>query len=281
MRSVEVHSVKEAVKQACREMAFVCSPDIIARLEEGRKQETGVRSRIAMDTLLENARIAKEENIPICQDTGMVTVYVHMGQDVVFTGGSLKQAVLDGVAESYTENGLRASVVDDPVFERKNTKTNTPAVIYFDVTDGEEVRIELTAKGFGSENMSRIAMLKPAQGVEGIREFVLETIRMAGPNACPPMIVGVGIGGTFDACAVLSKRALLRGVNDAHPDPRYAALEEELYEAANELGIGPMGLHGKTTVLSVKIETMPTHIAGMPCAVNICCHACRHREVIL
>ena len=172
-------------------------------------------------------------------------------------------------------------MVNDPLFDRFNTKDNTPAVIYCDITEGNKVVIELTAKGFGSENMSRIKMLKPAEGIEGVKEFVIDTIREAGPNACPPMIVGVGIGGTFDYSAYLSKRALLRGMNDGHPDERFRKLEEELLEAANELMIGPMGLHGATTALSVKIEYAPTHIAGLPCAVNICCHACRHKEVTL
>lgn len=281
MRNVDVSEIKQAVRDACSEMAFVYCSDIKEALHEGKQQETGGRSRTAMEWLLENAKLAEEERIPICQDTGMVTVWIHAGQEVHFIGGSLKDAVQEGVREAYTENYLRASVVNDPLFERINTKDNTPAVIYCDITEGEAVKIELTAKGFGSENMSRTAMLKPAQGIDGVREFVLETIRLAGPNACPPMIVGVGIGGTFDSCAVLSKRALLRGIHESNPDPRYAKLEEILCDEANSLNIGPMGLHGKTTVLSVKIEQMPTHIAGLPCAVNICCHACRHREVTL
>ncbi len=267
--------------EACGEMAFVYDPAILQALRAGQERETGLRSEQAIDMLIENAKIAETEHIPICQDTGLVTVYIHAGQEVHFTGGSLKEAVQDGVAEAYTAEKLRASVVDDPLFERINTKTNTPAVIYCDITEGDRVMIELTAKGFGSENMSRIRMLKPAEGIDGVRTFVLETIRDAGPNACPPMIVGVGIGGTFDYSAVLSKRALLRGVGNPNEDPRYQALEAELEERANELMIGPMGLHGKTTVLAVNIEYAPTHIAGLPCAVNICCHACRHKEITL
>ena len=281
MRELDVSMIAEAVSQACHDMAVMCAPDILARLKKGMEQEEDPRSVTALEMLVENARIAQEENIPLCQDTGLVTVYAHIGQEVHLVGGNLREAINRAVGESYTENYLRASVVDDPVFDRINTKNNTPCVLYCDITEGEEVRIELTAKGFGSENMSRIGMLKPAEGVEGVKHFVLETIRLAGPNACPPMIVGVGLGGTFDYSAFLSKHALLRPLDQGNADPRYRALEEELEQKANELMIGPMGLHGHTTVLKVQIETAPTHIAGMPCAVNICCHACRHREVIL
>ena len=281
IREVHTSEVMKAVRTACEEIAFDYSPDILEKLKAAGENEPGSRSRAAMEMLRENARIASEERIPICQDTGLVTVWIHAGQDVHFTGGNLKEAVQEGVRKAYTGVFLRASVVNDPLFDRFNTKDNTPAVIYCDITEGNKVVIELTAKGFGSENMSRIKMLKPAEGIEGVKEFVIDTIREAGPNACPPMIVGVGIGGTFDYSAYLSKRALLRGMNEGHPDERFRKLEEELLEAANELMIGPMGLHGATTALSVKIEYAPTHIAGLPCAVNICCHACRHKEVTL
>ena len=281
IREVHTSEVTKAVRAACEEIAFDYSPDILEKLKAAGESEPGARSRAAMEMLQENARIASEERIPICQDTGFVTVWIHAGQDVHFTGGSVKEAVQEGVRQAYTGAFLRASVVDDPLFDRFNTKDNTPAVIYCDIAEGDQVVIELTAKGFGSENMSRIKMLKPAEGIDGVREFVLDTIKAAGPNACPPMIIGVGIGGTFDYSAYLSKRALLRGMNDGHPDERFRKLEEELLEAANELMIGPMGLHGRTTALSVKIEYAPTHIAGLPCAVNICCHACRHKEVTL
>ena len=281
MREMDVQLVYQAVKDACAEMAVHCSTDILTKLRERKEAEPGERSRIAMEMLLENAEIAARESIPICQDTGMVTVYVHAGQEVHFTGGSLQKAIRQGVAESYTENYLRASVVKDPLFDRSNTKDNTPALVYCDITEGDAVKIEITAKGFGSENMSRLAMLKPAEGLEGVKKFVIETIRLAGPNACPPMIVGVGVGGTFDYSAYLAKRALLRPLSEEHPDPQYRALEEELEEKANALMIGPMGLHGCTTVLKISILSAPTHIAGLPCAVNICCHACRHREMVL
>ena len=281
VREVDTEKVREAVAAACEEMAYHYSPDILAKLHQAKEEEVGQRSRQAMEMLVENAEIAASEHIPICQDTGLVTVYVHAGQDVRFINGSLKEAIQQGVAKGYTESFLRASVVADPLFERRNTGNNTPAVIYCDIEEGDHVRIELTAKGFGSENMSRIKMLKPAEGIEGAREFVLETIRLAGPNACPPMVVGVGIGGTFDYSAFLAKRALLKGTGESHPDARYQDLERQWLKDANRLKIGPMGLHGKTTVLSLHIETAPTHIAGLPCAVNICCHACRHKEITL
>ena len=281
IREVSITAVTEAVRAACEEIAFDYSPDILEKLCDAKEAEPGMRSRAAMEMLEENARIASQERIPICQDTGLVTVWIHAGQDVHFTGGNLKEAVNEGVRQAYTGAYLRASVVNDPLFQRLNTKDNTPAVIYCDITEGDRVVIELTAKGFGSENMSRLKMLKPVEGREGIKAFVLETIRLAGPNACPPMIVGVGIGGTFDYSAYLSKRALLHGMNEGNPDPDYRKLEEELLEEANRLMIGPMGLHGVTTALSVKIESAPTHIAGLPCAVNICCHACRHKEIEL
>ena len=280
MRDISVLEVKQQVKEACGRMAVIAGNDIRKALQKGKEAETDEKSITALDMLLKNAEIAETENIPLCQDTGMVTIYVKAGQEVHFTDGILKNALHEAVAEAYTEYYLRASVVDDPVFERKNTKDNTPAVIYSDIVEGDGLVIELTAKGFGSENMSAIKMCKPAEGIEGIKDFVLDTIRKAGPNACPPMIVGVGIGGTFDYAAYLSKRALLRSLDSCNEDERYADLEKELVEKAGDLKIGPMGLHGKTTALKVNVETYPTHIAGMPCAVNICCHACRHERLV-
>lgn len=278
MREIDVHTIQEEIIKACGKMACVYSQDILDALDQAK--ETDKSSQVAISMLKENARIAREENIPICQDTGMIIAYVQVGQEVHFVGGNLKEAIHAGVAEGYTKYYLRASVVDDPVFERKNTKNNTPAVIYMDIVEGDQVIVELTAKGFGSENMSRIKMCKPAEGLEGIKDFVLETISMAGPNACPPMIVGVGIGGTFDYSAYLSKRALLRGLEEYNSNPKYAELERNLTQKANELRIGPMGLHGNTTALKVNVEYYPTHIAGMPVAVNICCHACRHERLV-
>ncbi len=280
MRTIHTEDIKKRVREACGQMAHVYCSDILKALKEGRERETEERSVIAMDILLENAEIAEKEQIPICQDTGMVIAFITIGQDVRIEGGLLKQAVEDGVMEGYRDYYLRASVVSDPLFDRINTRTNTPAIIYTDITEGEDLVIELMQKGFGSENMSAVKMLKPAEGIEGVIGFVTDTIRKAGPNACPPMIVGVGIGGTFDYAAVLAKKALLHSTEEDNPNPRYAALEKELLKRANDLRIGPMGLHGKTTALKINIETYPTHIAGLPCAVNICCHACRHERLV-
>ncbi len=281
MREVNVSIIQEKVREACMNIAVEYSPEILQALQKGAEEETTDKAKAVMNMLLENARIAREERIAICQDTGMNIVWITAGQDVHFTGGSLKEAVTLGLEAGFRDGYLRASVVGDPLFERRNTGTNTPAIIYCDIVPGEEVSVEIMAKGFGSENKSRTKMLAPAEGMEGIKKFVLETIKEAGPNACPPMIVGVGIGGSFDYSAYLAKKALLRPVDEANPDDRYKHLEDELTSAANELNVGPMGLHGKTTVLKVMVESYPTHIASLPCAVNICCHASRHAKVVI
>ena len=258
---MDVQEIREKIREACGRMAVVYHPDILDALKQSREKETEERSVTAMDMLLQNAEIAAQENIPICQDTGMVIVWAEIGQDVHLVNGDFEEAVNAGVAEGYTQNYLRASVVKDPLLHRENTKNNTPCVIYARIVPGDS--------------------LKPAQGVQGVKDFVLETIKLAGPNACPPMIAGVGIGGTFDSCAAMAKHALLRPLNVGNPDPEYKALEDTLLQEANALKVGPMGLHGNTTALKIQIETAPTHIAGMPCAVNICCHACRHEEFTL
>ncbi|MCR5794193.1 MAG: fumarate hydratase [Solobacterium sp.] len=281
MREIDVKLVEDKVFEECGRIAVQYDPGILEGFRKAYEEETDERSRAAVKMLLENAEIAEKERIPICQDTGLVIVWLKVGQEVHFVNGSLYEAVHNGVRRSYTENCLRASAVDDPLFDRKNTKDNTPAVIYTEITEGDRVVIELMAKGFGSENKSAVKMLTPAEGEEGVRAFVLDTIRNAGPNACPPFIVGVGIGGTFDSCAVLSKRALLRPLHEGNSDPRYRKLEDELLEAANRLKVGPMGFHGKTTALKVQIEYAPTHIAGLPCAVNMCCHVCRHAKAVI
>lgn len=281
MRELDVRKVQDAVCNLFKEIAFVYPEDVYQTIEQDAENETDEKSIMAMEMIKENAHIAKEKHIPICQDTGMAIVYLTIGQEVHFYNGSLYEAVQEGVRKAYREEYLRASVVKDPLFERVNTKDNTPAIIYTELVEGEQVIIEGMAKGFGSENMSRIAMLKPAQALDGVKQFVLETIRLAGPNACPPMNVGIGIGGTFDSCAVNAKKALLRPFDKANPDEKYARLEEELKEAANALKIGPMGLHGNTTALHVSVIAQSTHIAGLPVAVNICCHASRHKKVIL
>lgn len=279
MREIEAAQLVPLISDACGHMAVYYQPDVYQSLKDARSQETGISAQV-MDILLENADVAVREHLPICQDTGLVTAYVTLGQDI-HIDGSLVENIQKGVSQGYTKNHLRASAVDDPLFARRNTGDNTPAIIYTNVVEGDTFQIDLMAKGFGSENMSALKMLKPAEGLDGVRQFVLDTIKAAGPNACPPMVVGVGIGGTFDYSAYLAKKALLRPLSQSNPDPHYADLEQQLLREANKLNIGPMGLHGHTTVLKVQAEYYPTHIAGLPCAVNICCHACRHERIVL
>lgn len=279
MREIEAAQLVPLISDACGHMAVYYQPDVYQSLKDARSQETGISAQV-MDILLENADVAVREHLPICQDTGLVTAYVTLGQDI-HINGSLVENIQKGVSQGYTKNHLRASAVDDPLFARHNTGDNTPAIIYTTVVEGDTFQIDLMAKGFGSENMSALKMLKPAEGLDGVRQFVLDTIKAAGPNACPPMVVGVGIGGTFDYSAYLAKKALLRPLSQSNPDPQYADLEKQLLREANKLNIGPMGLHGHTTVLKVQAEYYPTHIAGLPCAVNICCHACRHERIVL
>lgn len=279
MREIEAAQLVPLISDACGHMAVYYQPDVYQSLKDARSQETGISAQV-MDILLENADVAVREHLPICQDTGLVTAYVTLGQDI-HINGSLVENIQKGVSQGYTKNHLRASAVDDPLFARHNTGDNTPAIIYTNVVEGDAFQIDLMAKGFGSENMSALKMLKPAEGLDGVKQFVLDTIKAAGPNACPPMVVGVGIGGTFDYSAYLAKKALLRPLSQSNPDPHYADLEQQLLREANKLNIGPMGLHGHTTVLKVQTEYYPTHIAGLPCAVNICCHACRHERIVL
>lgn len=281
IREVDVSALVGPVRDACGRMATEYSCDILDAMRRGEQQEESERARSVLGLLLKNAEIAKQEHIPICQDTGMVIAFARIGQDVHFTGGSFNEALREGVRQGYHDHYLRASVVSDPVYERTNTRDNTPLVIHTEIVEGDTVEITLMAKGFGSENKSAVAMLTPADGEKGIVNFVLDTVRKAGPNACPPLIIGVGIGGTFEACALLSKKALLRSLSESNHDERYAALEDRLLKKVNELNIGPQGLQGRTTALKVQVEQMPTHIAGMPCAVNICCHVCRHAKVVL
>lgn len=281
MKEINVRKIEDAIASMCSEIAVVYNRPIRRALEKAKEAETGERASAVMEMLIENAEIAEKENIPICQDTGMAIVFLKIGQEVHLCGGSLNEAVNRGVERGYGENYLRASVVADPLYERKNTKTNTPAVIYTEITEGEEVEIEIMAKGFGSENKSAVKMLTPADGEKGVIDFVVETVKNAGPNACPPFVIGVGIGGTFDYCAVLSKKALLGNADEHNPDEKFAKLEEVLLNEINALNIGPMGFHGKTTALAVQIEQAPTHIAGMPVAVNVCCHVCRHAKAVI
>lgn len=276
MKEIQVKKISDALRKACGEIAVDYAPDIVAALKKCAQKETGERSIAAMNMLLQNAKIAHQDRIPICQDTGMAIVWLRVGQDVHFVGGSLQESIQKGIADGYTGNYLRASIVDDPLYGRKNTKMNTPAVIHMEIVEGDRVSLELMAKGFGSENKSAVKMLTPADGEQGVIDFVLDTVKKAGPNACPPFIIGVGIGGSFDSVTELSKHALMRSFTESNPDVRYAALEQKLLDEINALHIGPMGFHGNTTALKVQIEEAPTHIAGMPVAVNMCCHACRH-----
>ncbi len=280
VREIDVSAVADAVAEAFVSVNYELSSDMREALARASETETSETGRRVLSMLDENMKIAKEEYIPICQDTGMAVVFLDVGQDVHFTGGSLTDAVNDGVRRAYADGYLRKSVVGDPLI-RENTGDNTPAVIHTRIVDGDKVRVTAAPKGFGSENVSRIYMLRPSDGVDGVKESVLRTVTEAGPNACPPVVVGVGIGGTFEECALMAKRALTRDADSVSPLPHVASLERELLEKINETGIGPGGLGGNVTALAVNIETGATHIAGLPCAVNICCHVNRHKTVVL
>lgn len=280
MREINVKEIEEAIKKLCIEANYYVGNDIKEALCKCKEEEPYKIAEDVLDKIILNDEIAAKEQMPMCQDTGMACVFLEIGQDVHITGGLLEDAVNEGVRRGYEEGYLRKSVVKDPI-DRVNTKDNTPAIIYYDIVEGDKVKITVAPKGFGSENMSRIGMLKPADGLEGVKKFIIETVRLAGPNPCPPMVVGVGIGGTFDKVAYLAKKALLRPINIRNSQEFYKNLEEELLEKINELGIGPQGFGGKTTALGLNIETYPTHIAGLPVAVNINCHATRHKDIVL
>lgn len=279
MRELDVSIISEKIKELAIQTNYNLSDDVIRQINNARADETGIASDI-LDVISDNIKIASAENIPLCQDTGLACVFMEIGQDVHFVGGSLIDAVNDGVRRGYKNGYLRKSVVKDPI-RRGNTGDNTPAHIVTDIVEGDRVKITFAPKGFGSENMSRIAMLTPALGEAGIKNFVIETVKKAGGNPCPPMVIGVGIGGTFDSCALLAKKALLLPLTEQNQDPFYARMEKELLDCINNIGIGPQGFGGKTTALGVRILTAPTHIAGMPVAVNINCHVSRHKSVIL
>ena len=280
MRELDVSVVRDAVARLCVAANTRLPEDVKKAIDEFRSKEDWAIAKGVLENIVENYKIADSENVPICQDTGMACVFLEVGQEVHFVGGGLYDAVNAGVRRGYTEGYLRKSVVADPV-RRGNTGDNTPAVVYTDIVPGDKVKITVGPKGFGSENMSAIKMLKPSDGLEGIKKFILDTVEAAGPNPCPPMVVGVGIGGTFDKAAYLAKKALMRPLDVRNPEPYYADLEIELLEKINALGIGPRGFGGLTTALGLNIEVMPTHIAGMPCAVNIGCHATRHATEVL
>ena len=275
MRTIPVSQITDAVKEMCIEANLFLTKDMEEALKQAQKSEEAPLGRSVLDQLCQNLQIAGEDSIPICQDTGMAVVFLEVGQEVHFEGGVLEDAVNEGIRRGYTEGCLRKSVVSDPLI-RENTKDNTPGVIHYSIIPGDRVKITVAPKGFGSENMSRIFMLKPADGEEGVKNAVLTAVKEAGPNACPPMVVGVGIGGTFEKCALLAKQALTRPLDQRSEIPWVCAMEEELLERINRSGIGPGGLGGTTTALGVNINTYPTHIAGLPVAVNICCHVNRH-----
>lgn len=275
VRTVNVNEVIEAIKEMCIEANHVLSEDMSLALKKAKDSETSELGKKILHQLQDNLKIAKEEMIPICQDTGMAVIFMEIGQDVHFEGMNLEDAVNEGVRRGYTEGYLRKSVVKDPIL-RENTKDNTPAVIHYSIVPGDQVKITFAPKGFGSENMSRIFMLKPADGIEGVKNAILTAVKDAGPNACPPMVVGVGIGGDFEKAAVMAKHALARDVKEHSSVPYICELEQEMLKKINGLGIGPGGLGGSFTALAVNINTYPTHIAGLPVAVNICCHVNRH-----
>lgn len=280
MREIKQEDIIQAVKTLCIEANYQLPQDVRNAIDQASQIEDGQLAKQTLSILKENAKMAQSLSVPICQDTGMACLFVEIGQDV-HVQGSLQDALQEGVRQGYQEGYLRKSVVDDPVFDRINTKDNTPALIHYEIVEGDKLKIIVAPKGFGSENMSQVKMLKPSDGVEGIKDFVLKVVEEAGPNACPPMVIGVGIGGSFDYVTYLAKKAMLRDIGTHHSGLRYQQLEEELLEKINQLGIGPAGYGGKTTALSLNIETYPTHIAGMPVAVSICCHVARHKEVIL
>lgn len=275
MRTIHTEEIISNIKEMCIEANHMLTPDMQKALECAVTEEKSPIGQKVLGQLQDNLQIAQEDTIPICQDTGMAVVFLEIGQDVHFEGGSLTGAINEGVRQGYVDGYLRKSVVKDPLI-RENTKDNTPAVIHYDLVPGDKVRITVAPKGFGSENMSRIFMLKPADGIEGVKNAILTAVKDAGPNACPPMVVGVGIGGTFEKCALLAKKALTRPVDERSSIPYVKELEEEMLTTINRLGIGPGGLGGSTTALAVNINTYPTHIAGLPVAVNICCHVNRH-----
>lgn len=280
IRTIKAETITDTVERLFKDLNYNIGNDISEALCNAQKNEESPVGKAVIAQLLENNKIAAEEKIPICQDTGMAVLFVEYGERVVIDG-NFKEAVEEGVRRAYVGGYLRKSVVTDPVFDRVNTKDNTPAIIYTDIAEGDKIKILAGCKGFGSENMSQIKMLTPSAGIEGVKQFILDAVKYAGPNPCPPIVVGVGIGGTFEKAAQLAKKATLRPINTKNEDPRYAKLEDELIEEINKMGFGPAGLGGNTTAIGVNVETYPTHIAGMPVAVNICCHAARHKEAVI
>ena len=280
MREVSTEEITKNIKEMCIEANYTLSDDVKNKIINSAAVEESEIGKKILNQLEENMNIADSDNIPICQDTGMAVIFIKIGQDVHITGGNLEDAINQGVREGYIEGYLRKSVVKDPII-RKNTKDNTPAVIHYEIIPGDKIEITVAPKGFGSENMSRVCMLKPADVIEGVKNAVIETVKLAGPNACPPVVVGVGVGGTFEKCALLAKKALTRDIDSENSIEYVAELEKELLNEINKLNIGPGGLGGNVTALGVNIETYPTHIAGLPVAVNMCCHVNRHKKRVI
>lgn len=281
MRTIEVEKITQAIAKMCMDACYYLSEDVYEGLVAAQAREESPLGKEIIGKLVENADIARNEQMPICQDTGMTVVFMEIGQDVHLVGGSLEDAVNAGVAKGYTEGYLRKSVVGEPLFNRKNTTNNTPAVLHTTIVPGDKLKIKLAPKGFGSENKSALKMLVPADGIEGVKKFVVDTVKAAGSNPCPPMVVGVGIGGTMEKATILAKKALMRPINKHNAHPDYAKLEEELLDLVNKTGLGPQGLGGTVTAIGLNVEFYATHIAGLPVAVNINCHATRHAEVEL
>jgi fumarate hydratase subunit alpha len=281
MRDIDVRTITEVVRQAVQDLNFHTPQPTLVQLEDILQSEPSPAGRQAMRDIVDNRRIASARQIPMCQDTGMAIVFVEVGQDVHFVGGGLREAIDAGVCEGYREGHLRKSVVAEPLFERRNTNDNAPAIVHFDVVPGEKVRLIVACKGFGAENMSWARILPPSHGIEGVKNEVVRCVEEAGPNACPPIVVGVGLGGTLEMATLLAKKALMREIGSRHPDPRYAALERELLDLVNATGIGPQGWGGVNTALDVRMEFFPTHIAAIPIAVNLDCHLQRHVEIVM
>ncbi|WP_103603803.1 fumarate hydratase [Campylobacter concisus] len=281
MRIINVKDIREVVAKLCKQACYVVTPDLKAAFTKAQSSESSSLGKDILGKILQNAKLAEEGVAPICQDTGMTVVFVQIGQDVHIEGGYIEDAINEGIAEGYIEGYLRKSVVAEPLFERKNTTNNTPAVIHTRIVPGDKLKIKVAPKGFGSENKSVLKMLVPADGIEGVKKVFLEAVKYAGPNACPPLTIGVGIGGTMDKAAILAKEAAVRSVDSKNSDPRYAKLEDELLELACKTGVGPQGLGGDTTAVKVNVEWYPTHIAGLPVAININCHAARHADAEL
>ncbi len=281
MREVKFDTLVSTVRDLCMDANYYIPDDVRQKIIEFRDKEESEVARNILNIILKNHEVSANEKMPICQDTGFAVFFIEMGEHVRITGGGFEEAIYEGVRQGYREGYLRKSIVDDPLFERKNTKDNTPPIIHLRLVPGDKIKITFAPKGGGSENMSEVKMMVPADGEEGVKRFVVDRVRRSGGNPCPPVIVGVGIGGTFEHVAYLAKKALLRPVGSHHPDPRFAKLEDEILEEVNKLGIGPMGLGGRTTALAVHIETHPCHIASMPVAVNMQCHAARHKEAII